>query len=111
MRISAFHLIAMRLWEAAMSDDHEAALVRITGKVQGVSFRVWTRDQAAHLGLTGWVRNEKDGSVVALIAGSDAAIKAMLERFGQGPSGASVSRVETQPTVLAEMPTGFLITG
>jgi acylphosphatase len=93
-----------------MSDDYEAVLVRITGKVQGVSFRVWTRDEAVQLGLTGWVRNEEDGSVVALIAGADTAIKAMVERFRRGPTGASVSGVETQRTTLAEMPTGFRIT-
>jgi acylphosphatase len=94
-----------------MSDDYEAALVRIRGKVQGVGFRMWTRDEAIQLGLAGWVRNEKDGSVVALIAGPDAAISTMIERFRLGPSGASVSGVETQSTALATMPTGFRITG
>ena len=94
-----------------MSDDFKAALVRITGRVQGVSYRVWTRNEALKLGLAGWVRNESDGSVVALIAGPDAAIATMIERFWQGPPGASVSNVEKQPTTLAEMPTGFRITG
>ena len=46
-----------------------AVRVRITGRVQGVYFRGWTRDEAARLGLDGWVRNEADGSVTALIAG------------------------------------------
>jgi acylphosphatase len=94
-----------------MPDDCEAALVRITGKVQGVSFRVWTRDEAKRLGLAGWVRNEEDGSVAALIAGPDTAMSTMIERFWRGPSGASVSSVEKQPTVLAAIPTGFRITG
>ena len=83
-----------------MSDDYEAVLVRITGKVQGVSFRVWTRDEATQLGLVGWVRNEEDGSVVALIAGPDTATSTMIERFRRGPSGASVSGVETRSTTL-----------
>jgi acylphosphatase len=95
----------------AMSDGYEAALVRITGRVQGVSFRVWTRDEALKLGLAGWVRNESDGSVVALIAGPDAAVSTMFERLRQGPSGAAVSNVEKQPAALAEMPKGFRITG
>ncbi|MDL2401069.1 acylphosphatase [Rhizobium mayense] len=94
-----------------MSDDCEATLVRITGRVQGVSFRVWTRDEALRLGLAGWVRNEPDGSVRALIAGPNTAVSTMIERFWQGPPGASVSSVEKQPTTLAERPTGFRITG
>ncbi|MGK9050103.1 acylphosphatase [Neorhizobium petrolearium] len=94
-----------------MSDDHKAALVRITGRVQGVSYRIWTRNEATRLGLAGWVRNEEDGSVTALVAGPDAAVSAMIERFWRGPPGASVSGVETQLTELAEMPAGFRITG
>jgi len=47
---------------APMSPDLFAFHVRITGKVQGVSYRAWTRDQAVQLGLTGLVRNEGDGS-------------------------------------------------
>ena len=45
-----------------MSPDLYAFHVRIVGKVQGVSYRAWTRDQAVQLGLTGLVRNEGDGS-------------------------------------------------
>lgn len=93
-----------------MSDDDQAAMVRITGRVQGVGFRAWTRDEAERLGLTGWVRNDPDGSVLALIAGPAAGISQMLERFRHGPPGASVSGVERQPTVLAEKPVGFRIT-
>ena len=50
-----------------MSDDPKAVQVRITGIVQGVGFRDWTRHEAMGLGLTGWVRNEADGSVAALL--------------------------------------------
>ncbi|KGD99295.1 acylphosphatase [Rhizobium sp. YS-1r] len=92
-----------------MSDDHKAVLVKITGRVQGVSFRVWTRDEAVRLGLTGWVRNEEDGAVVALIAGPYAAVSMMIERFRRGPPAASVSGVETQAATLAEFPTEFRI--
>ncbi|CDZ40715.1 acylphosphatase [Neorhizobium galegae] len=93
-----------------MSDDDEAAMVRITGRVQGVGFRAWTREEAEQLGLTGWVRNEPDGSVLALLAGWPAAITQMLERLRQGPPGASVSGVERQPAALAQKPVGFRIT-
>ena len=94
-----------------MSDEYEAVLVRITGKVQGVSFRVWARDEAVQLGLTGWVRNSADGSVAALIVGPGSAVSIMIERFWRGPSAAVVSGVETRPTELAERPSGFRITG
>ncbi|WP_105382796.1 acylphosphatase [Neorhizobium alkalisoli] len=94
-----------------MSDEYEAVLVRITGKVQGVSYRVWVRDEAVQLGLTGWVRNEADGSVAALIVGPGSAVSSMIERFWHGPSAAAVSDVETQRTELAERPSGFRITG
>ncbi|EJB02402.1 acylphosphatase [Rhizobium leguminosarum bv. trifolii WSM597] len=93
-----------------MSVRYEAVRVRVSGRVQGVGFRMWAREEALRLGLTGWVRNETDGSVAALIAGSDTAISTMIARFGRGPAGASVSGVETEATQLAEMPTDFRIT-
>ncbi|NYJ09182.1 acylphosphatase [Rhizobium leguminosarum] len=93
-----------------MSVHYEALRVRVSGRVQGVGFRMWAREEALRLGLTGWVRNEADGSVAALIAGSDTAISTMIERFGRGPAGASVSGVETEATQLVEMPTDFRIT-
>ncbi|PDT12678.1 acylphosphatase [Rhizobium sp. J15] len=94
-----------------MSDQYEAVRARISGKVQGVGFRMWTRDEALRLGVTGWVRNDADGSVAALIAGPDGAISAMIERLKRGPASASVSGVETEVTRLEKMPTDFRITG
>lgn len=93
-----------------MTDDRRAALVRISGRVQGVSFRVWTRGQAQRLGLTGWVRNEDDGSVRALICGPNSAISTMLKQFWLGPPGASVSNVEIEPASSADAPSVFRIT-
>ncbi|WP_217576002.1 acylphosphatase [Mesorhizobium sp. GbtcB19] len=85
-----------------------AVRARISGKVQGVSYRVWTRGEAVRLGLTGWVRNESDGSVSALIAGADAAVAAMIDRLWQGPRGAVVSRVEIED-ISGEAPADFRI--
>ncbi|WP_162273451.1 acylphosphatase [Sinorhizobium glycinis] len=93
-----------------MPEDRKTALVRITGRVQGVCFRVWTRDEAERLGLTGWVRNESDGSVTALIAGPAAAVDTMLGRFWKGPPGASVNDVASEDASSIEAPTGFRIT-
>ncbi len=88
-----------------------AATVRISGRVQGVSFRFWAREEAERLGLKGWVRNEPDGSVQALIAGSDGAVAMMLERFWEGPSGAVVADVRAEAADIADVPTGFRISG
>ncbi|APG88959.1 acylphosphatase AcyP (plasmid) [Sinorhizobium americanum CCGM7] len=93
-----------------MVDNRKAALVRITGRVQGVCFRVWTRDEAERLGLAGWVRNESDGSVTALIAGADAAVDTMLGRFWKGPPGAAVASVASEDAPSTEAPAGFRIT-
>ncbi|WP_144223351.1 acylphosphatase [Mesorhizobium amorphae] len=94
-----------------MSASGRAALVRIAGRVQGVGFRAWTQRNAISLGLRGWVRNEPDGSVRALIAGSDEAVAAMLSALWQGPAGAGVTSVEPKPADLSEAPADFDITG
>ncbi|WP_224544150.1 acylphosphatase [Mesorhizobium sp. CA16] len=79
-----------------MQGEHRIVRARVSGTVQGVSYRVWARVEAMRLGLTGWVRNERDGSVTALIAGDDGAVTAMIERLWQGPRGALVSNVEVE---------------
>ncbi|MBB6467681.1 acylphosphatase [Aminobacter carboxidus] len=85
--------------------------LRIAGHVQGVSFRVWTQREARRLGLRGWVRNERDGSVTALISGPDEVVASMLEAFWQGPPGADVRSVVPEPADAAGVPAGFDITG
>jgi len=72
-------------------------MVRVTGRVQGVGFRAWTVREAQTLGLEGWVRNEPDGSVRAVIAGGEGAVAAMLEAFAHGPPGAAVADVVREP--------------
>ena len=71
-----------------------AAHLRITGRVQGVGYRAWALSRAARLGLRGWVRNRRDGSVEALVIGTDEAIEMMIEACRQGPFGARVTAVE-----------------
>lgn len=65
----------------------------ITGLVQGVGFRYGMAAEARLLGVTGWVRNRRDGSVEAMIAGTPAQIEAMLEWSQVGPGGAVVEHV------------------
>lgn len=94
-----------------MEKDRKAVLARITGRVQGVSFRVWALREAEGLGLTGWVRNEPDGSVTALLVGSEPAVAAMIGKLWKGPRGAAVSRVAVEDVEPGETPVRFSITG
>ena len=68
--------------------------VRIEGSVQGVGFRYWTERVASELGLGGWVRNRRDGSVEALFCGPREDVALMLERCRDGPRGARVTSVK-----------------
>jgi len=72
---------------------------RITGRVQGVSFRAWTREQAVARGLSGWVRNAPDGTVRARLEGPSEALAAMHEALHHGPPGARVEQVEARQAV------------
>lgn len=94
-----------------MEDERKAVRVRLNGRVQGVSFRVWTRTEAERLGLSGWVRNEDDGSVTALIVGAEGAVSTMMNRLWKGPTGASVSSVTSQDVDPGQEPNGFRIVG
>jgi acylphosphatase len=67
--------------------------LRISGRVQGVGYRAWAIDKAARLGLRGWVRNRRDGSVEALAIGAEEAVVAMIEACRDGPLAARVTGV------------------
>ena len=78
---------------------HESAGVevrafRITGKVQGVCFRVWTRETAMKLGLVGTVRNRADGSVETVAEGTLHTLEAFEKRLWEGPPASRVEGVE-----------------
>ena len=72
---------------------------RITGRVQGVGFRYNTRRQARRLRLTGWVRNNPDGSVEVQAEGDKDKLESMISWLKKGPPGARVDdvRVEKKP--------------
>ncbi len=72
--------------------------VRITGRVQGVFYRGWTRDRAPELGLRGWVRNRDDGSVEALVAGPEDAVGRLIGAMRDGPGAARVNDVSWSET-------------
>lgn len=68
--------------------------VRVTGRVQGVGYRAWTRDEAQRLGLGGWVRNCEGGAVEALLEGPEPAVAEMTQRLRDGPFAARVDDVQ-----------------
>lgn len=70
------------------------ARVTIRGQVQGVFFRVETRERARSLGVTGWVRNVPDGTVEAVFEGDREKIESMLAWCRRGPSLAEVDDIE-----------------
>jgi acylphosphatase len=90
--------------------DRTVITARVTGRVQGVSYRAWAREEAERLGLSGWVRNEPDGSVTALLAGPAPQVARILEALRQGPPAAHVTAVTTEPAEDPGLP-GFRIRG
>ena len=78
------------------------ARVLISGKVQGVYFRGSTEDEARSRGLTGWVRNTREGQVEAVFEGEQETVEGMIAWCHRGPPGARVTDV----TVTWEEPRG-----
>ncbi len=68
----------------------------IHGLVQGVGFRASLAWEAERLGLTGWVRNRRDGTVEATICGDDEAVAQLIAWARRGPPAARVARVEVE---------------
>ena len=80
--------------------------IRIHGLVQGVFYRGWSVETARALGVRGWVRNRRDGSVEMLLVGNEAAVNRMIERCREGPTSARVDWINVEPTT-EEAPAGF----
>lgn len=66
----------------------------VSGRVQGVGFRDWVVRTAQRTGLTGWVRNTRDGRVEILASGEDEVLSALVEGCREGPAMARVDHVE-----------------
>jgi acylphosphatase len=88
------------------AEARKCVRLRITGRVQGVWFRGWTIDQARELGLDGWVRNRRDGSVEAVASGPAERVDELIARCRKGPPSAVVDRVDVAPDT-AEVAPGF----
>ena len=76
----------------------------VTGRVQGIGYRIWMVEKAQALGVSGWVRNRLDGSVEALVAGDVAAVEELLRLCRRGPRMAVVETIEEE---MADPPEQF----
>ena len=70
--------------------------VYVEGKVQGVWFRASTKQEAERLGLTGWVRNMRDGRVEAMMEGRSEKVDEMIKWCHSGPPLSSVNKVTVE---------------
>ena len=70
--------------------------LRIAGRVQGVGYRYALRAEALANGVSGWVRNRRDGTVEAVLQGAPAAVDSVIEWARRGPPAARVTDVDAQ---------------
>ena len=80
---------------------------RFTGEVQGVGFRYYARAAAQHLGLTGWVANNWDGSVTLEAQGTPAALDELVPTIERANRWARIENIETSTLPLKEHEYGF----
>ncbi|KAK4343041.1 hypothetical protein RND71_038857 [Anisodus tanguticus] len=78
--------------------DAKTVRAVINGRVQGVFYRDWTVENAKELGLKGWVRNRRDGSVEALFSGTPEKVQEMEQRCRRGPPSAIVTGFDVFPS-------------
>lgn len=71
-----------------------ARQIRVSGRVQGVGYRVSLQDEADRQGVAGWVRNRRDGTVEALLQGPESAVEAVMAWARRGPPGARVDNLD-----------------
>jgi acylphosphatase len=72
--------------------------LRVVGRVQGVGFRWFVCERAEELGISGWVKNTRDGDVELVASGDEAALAQLEIAVSRGPTGANVERVEHLPS-------------
>ena len=77
--------------------------VMIQGRVQGVGYRAWVEWEANTRDLEGWVRNRRDGSVEALLAGAEEAVAQMITACRRGPPMARVDAVKEEAVAAGEL--------
>lgn len=87
-----------------MSDAIRRRVI-VSGRVQGVAFRYYTRDAAREVGATGWVRNLPDGRVEAVLEGDPPTVNSLVAWLHKGSPASSVDQVK----IFEEVPTGEFV--
>lgn len=83
------------------SSERVATVLRVTGRVQGVGFRMYAAGEARRTGVVGWVRNEPDGSVAAHAEGTPPQVDAFVGSLAEPRNGfAAVSDVDVEPATV-----------
>ncbi|MDO5492591.1 MAG: acylphosphatase [Nesterenkonia sp.] len=88
---------------SAARSSSDARLLRISGRVQGVTYRASAARKAGKLGISGWVRNTDDGDVEALAVGDPESVEEFVSWCGRGPRGARVDAVDEQEPTAAQL--------
>ncbi len=95
-----------------MSDLERALAVRVTGTVQGVGYRAWTRREARRLGIRGWVVNDAAGHVDAVFIGPGDRLAELVALCRKGPFAATVDHVDARSAerdAATDPPTGAFV--
>ena len=95
--------------DLAIDESVDALAFRVTGRVQGVFYRVFGRNTAKELGLHGWIRNEPDGSVTGAAFGVSPMLRRYLERLRKGPPASRVEDLTWETISGADAPARFEI--
>ena len=90
-----------------MADPVQARHVFVQGRVQGVGYRFSMVAEAQRRGLSGWVRNRRDGRVEAVVSGDGAAVASLLAWCSAGPPGANVTELAVELAAPLQQADGF----
>lgn len=95
---TVFKLVGLRIY---LLNAHFTMIkhLKITGRVQGVGYRYFALQCAREIGVVGWVRNNRDGSVETVLSGSTDQIARMMEKLREGPFSAKVMAIEEMEPV------------
>lgn len=92
-----------------MKEENIQKRLIISGRVQGVYYRSFTKKNAEKLGIFGWVKNREDKTVEALLQGPEEVVSEMVKLLQRGPVAAQVDRIEEAESKETQMYHSFTI--